>query len=102
MTIHLCAACAKPVKGGIALGSTLLCRQCEPEVSLEIDRLRTEGKPVNASHIAHRIYKETHSGGNYQLRDIPEDLWNKAKHRAVDDGDSLREVVLKSLHAYLK
>ena len=84
------------------MGGTLLCRQCEPEISAEIDRLRAAGKPVNVAHIAHRIYKETHGGGNYLLRDVPEDLWQKAKHRAVDDGDSLRDVVLKSLHAYLK
>jgi len=98
----LCAACGKPVKGGIGMGGTLLCRQCEPEISAEIEKLRSQGKPVNVAHIAHRIYKETHSGGNYLLRDIPEDLWLKAKHRAVDDGDSLRDLVLKALHAYLK
>lgn len=84
------------------MGGTLLCRQCEPEISAEIDKLRSQGKPVNVAHIAHRIYKETHSGGNYLLRDVPDDLWQKAKHRAVDDGDSLRDLVLKALHAYLK
>lgn len=88
--------------GGIGMGGTLLCRQCEPEISAEIDKLRSQGKPVNVAHIAHRIYKETHSGGNYLLRDVPDDLWQKAKHRAVDDGDSLRDLVLKALHAYLK
>lgn len=98
----LCAACGKMVKDGIGMGGTLLCRQCEPEISIEVKRLHNEGKPVNVAHIAHRIYKETHSGGNYLLRDVPEDLWNKAKHRAVDDGDSLRDLVLKSLHTYLK
>ena len=84
------------------MGATLLCRQCEPEISAEIQKLRAQGKPVNVAHIAHRIYKVTHSGGNYLLRDVPEELWQKAKHRAVDDGDSLRDLVLKALHAYLK
>ena len=84
------------------MGGTLLCHQCEPEISAGIQSLRSEGKPVNVAHIAHRIYKETHSGGNYLLRDVPEDLWQKAKHRAVDDGDSLRDLVLKALYAYLK
>jgi hypothetical protein len=83
------------------MGGTLLCRQCEPQISAEIEKLRALGKPVNVAHIAHRIYKETHSGGNYLLRDVPEDLWQKAKHRAVDDGDSLRDLVLKALYAYL-
>jgi hypothetical protein len=83
------------------LGGTLICRQCEPEVSAEISSIRAQGKPVNAAHIAHRIYKETHSGGNYLIRDIPTDLWDRAKHRAVDDGVSLRELVLLALASYL-
>lgn len=98
----LCAACGSVVKGGVSLGGVLLCRQCEPTISAEVMATRETGKPVNVGHIAHRIYKETHSGGNYLLRDVPEDLWQKAKHRAVDDGDSLRDLVLKALHAYLK
>jgi hypothetical protein len=46
--------------------------------------------------------KITETIGDYLLRDVPEDLWQKAKHRAVDDGDSLRDLVLKALHSYLK
>jgi len=80
----------------------LICRQCDPDIRVEMDRLRSEGKPVNALHIAKRIFRETHSGGNYLLRDLPQDLLTKAKHRAVDDGDSLRDVILKALHTYLK
>lgn len=100
--MELCAACGKQVKGDISLGGPLLCRQCEPVVSAEIANLRAAGKPVNAAHIAHRIYKATNSGGDYLLRDIPQDLWDRAKHRAVDDGGSLRDIVLKALHSYLK
>ena len=37
----------------------------------------------------------------YPLRDIPTDLWNAAKHRAVDEGLSLRELILKALGEYL-
>jgi hypothetical protein len=47
------------------------------------------------------MFRETHSAGAYLLRDIPQDLWDKAKHKAVGDG-SLREVVLNALRAYLK
>lgn len=91
-----------PRKGrGIVMGGTLLCRQCEPIVAAEVDNLRSQGKPVYVAHIAHRIYKETYSGGNYLLRDVPEELWRKAKHRAADDDDSLRDVLLKALIAYL-
>jgi len=100
--MNLCDACGKPVKGGIGMGGALLCRDCEPEIRIEMDRLRTAGKPVNVLHIAKRIYRETHSEGNYLLRDLPDDLWQKAKHRAVDDGDSLRDLILKALYAYLK
>lgn len=99
--MNLCDACGKPLKGGIGMGAAMLCRDCEPEIRAEMDQLRAAGKPVNVLHIAKRIYRETHSGGNYLLRDLPEDLWQRVKHRAVDDGDSLRDLILKALHAYL-
>jgi len=67
----------------------------------EIERLREEGKPTDALTIARQIFRETHSASSYLLRDIPEQLWTAAKHRAVDEGLSLRELLLKALQAYL-
>ena len=84
------------------MGGTLLCRQCEPDVREIMDMHRAAGKPVNVGHIANKLYKETHSAGNYLLRDIPEDLWQRAKHRAVDDGHSLREMILLAIESYLR
>jgi len=37
----------------------------------------------------------------YLLRDIPDELWNRAKHRAVDDGVSLRDLILSAVESYL-
>lgn len=99
--MKLCDACNKPVIGGVGIGGARLCRNCAPDVKAEIDKLRSQGKPVNAIQIAKRILRETHAGGNYLLRDIPDELWQKAKHRSVDDGDSLRELILNALYAYL-
>jgi len=98
--MKLCDACGSP-KAYIGIGGAFLCRDCEPIIRIEMDMLRAAGKPVNVLHIAKRIYRETHDAGNYLLRDIPDDLWNKAKHRAVDDGDSLRDLILKAIHRYL-
>jgi hypothetical protein len=39
---------------------------------------------------------------NYLLRNIPVELWDRAKHRAVDDGISLRELILRAIENYLK
>ena len=39
---------------------------------------------------------------NFLIRNIPPDLWQRAKHRAVDDNCTLRELVLAALEAYLK
>ena len=100
--MNLCEACGKPVKAGVYIGGALVCSSCAVEVSDEIDRRRDEGLPVNALQIAKKIFRETYSAGNYPLRDIPQDLWTRAKHRAVDDGDSLRDLILKALHAYLR
>ena len=97
-----CDACGKPLKGGIGMGGAMLCRPCYEDVRIEMDRLRSAGEPVNAMGIARRIFRETHSAGSYLLRDIPEELWNRAKHRAIDDGDSLRDLILKAVESYLK
>lgn len=99
--MKLCDACGNP-KASIGMGGAILCRDCEPDIRVEMDALRQAGKPVNVLHIAKRIFRETHDAGNYLLRDIPDDLWVKAKHRAVDDGSSLRDLVLKAIHTYLK
>jgi len=96
-----CDACAKPLQGGTGIGGAMLCRICAENVRIEIDRLRAEGKSVNAMGIARRLFRETYSAGNYLLRDIPEDLWTAARHKAVDEKSSLRDLVLKSLRSYL-
>ena len=96
-----CNAWGKPLKGGIGMGGAMFCRPCAEDVRQEIEALRAEGKPVNALAIGRRIFRETHSVSGYLLRDIPEDLWNQAKHQAVDDGISLREMILEALRAYL-
>lgn len=98
---HLCDACGKPVKGGIGIGGAILCRQCAEDVRIEIDARRTQGKQVNAMGIARRMYRETYSAGNYLLRDIPKELWDKAKHRAIDDNVSVRDIILLALQKYL-
>jgi len=98
---NLCAACGTQKNSCICMGGTFVCRECEPEISAEIEKLRSEGRTVNVAHIAHRIYRATHSGGDYFLRNIPTDLWLRAKHRAIDDGYSLRDLILMALYAYL-
>lgn len=44
----------------------------------------------------------TDKTSNYLLRNIPQELWDRAKHRAIDDGDSLRDLVLKAINGYLQ
>lgn len=100
--MRLCDACGKPIRGGYGIGGALVCRDCDPQLTEEIRRQRDAGQPVNARHIARQIYRETHDAGNYLFREIPDELWRKAKHRAADDDDSLRDLLLKALHTYLK
>jgi hypothetical protein len=99
--MKLCDMCGRTLQGGYGIGGAMVCRECEPELTAEIEATRSSGKPVNAMHIARRIYKETHSGGNYMLRDVPEDLMARAKHRAVDDKCSVRDVILRAMAGYL-
>jgi hypothetical protein len=97
----LCDACGSP-KAFIGMGSAMLCRSCEPEIRIEIDKLRAEGKPVNVIHIARRIYKATFSGGDYLLRDVPAELWQRAEHLAIDKSMSMRDLVLAAVIKYLE
>ena len=99
--MRTCDACGKPIDSGVVIGGATVCRSCEPEVKAEIDRLQAEGKPVNAIAIARSIFRETHSAGNYLLRDIPEELWTVAKHKAVDKGMNLRELILDAVREYV-
>ena len=95
-----CDACGeKP--GMIGMGGALLCRTCAKDVRVEMDALRAQGKQVNVMGIARRIYRETHSAGNYILRDIPEELKTKAQHAALDAGTSLREWILEAMREKL-
>jgi len=36
------------------------------------------------------------------LRGVPVDLWNKLKHRAIDEGVPLRELIIRALKAYVE
>lgn len=83
------------------MGGATICRTCEPVINAKIDWLRTEGKPVSAIAIARKMFRETYSAGNYLLRDIPEELWNQAKHKAIDKGMDLRELILDAIREYV-
>ena len=98
----ICDACGKQTNSVTGVGRAILCRTCFPDVLAEVERRREAGKPTDALTIARQIFRETHSAGSYLLRDIPEQLWITAKHRAVDEGLSLRELILKALQEYLK
>ena len=99
--MRTCDACGKPIDSGVVIGGATVSRSCEPEVKAEIDRLQAAGKPVSAIAIARKMLRETCSAGNYLLRDIPEELWTAAKHKAVDKGMDLRELILDAIRKYI-
>jgi hypothetical protein len=82
------------------MGGASLCRTCAADLKPEIQRLHAESKPVNVLSMARKIFRETNNKA-YLLRDIPEELWTRAKHRAVDDGMSLRDLIFAALESYL-
>jgi len=100
--MRLCDICGKPLQGGYGRDGAIVCRDCEPVLNAEIEKLREQGKPVNALHIARRIYRETYSGGDYLLRDVPANLMTRAKHRAIDDGCSVRTMLIRALTEYVE
>lgn len=94
-----CAVCGTN-KRIIALGGVMLCQEHYAAVSEIIDTLRTAGEPVDVTRIAYRMRKEL--DGDYLLRDIPRELWQRAKHYAVDHNMSLRQLIITALEAYIK
>ena len=99
--MKICDMCGRPLAGGYSRGGALVCRDCEPELARRIDEARAEGRVVNAMHIAKKIFRESNSVDRYLLRDIPKDLWIAAKHRAIDDDISLRDLILIALREYV-
>lgn len=97
-----CTVCQKEIPGGVIIGGIVVCRQCEPELISRIDKARASGQSrVSAAGIAREIYNERFAGSDYLLRTPPKDLMDAVKHRAVDDGDSIREIIIAALRAYV-
>jgi hypothetical protein len=101
MRTQKCEACGTTQNIGGILGGVTLCKPHYANIQVEVQELRAQGKQVNIAGIARKMYREQHSTSNYILRDVPSNLWNKAKHKAIDDGVSLREIVLIALEKYL-
>ena len=91
-----CEACGTTKNIFGSLGGALLCKEHYADISAQVDTLRAEGKQVNVMGIARGMFREQFSTGNYILRDIPSDLWERAKTRSFEDGVSLREIILQS------
>jgi len=100
--MRTCDVCGKPIQGKRVVGNAIVCRTCKPDLQAEIEKELMKGNSVNAIRVAKRMFRENYSDGEYLLRDLPTELWKKAKHRAVDDGDSLRDLILRALYSYLK
>jgi hypothetical protein len=65
------------------------------EVREEIDRLRADGKPVDAARIALQLRKALEQ--DYLLRGVPDDIWRKAKSIAALRGTTVRELIIQAL-----
>lgn len=96
-----CDACGKVAKPGVFRGLAYLCKSCSVDIQLEVEDLWSKGKPVDVLRIAKRIFRENNCAGQYVLRDIPEELWDRAKEQATDEGKSMREFILSSMEAYI-
>lgn len=97
-----CEACGTTKNVTGSLGGVILCKVHMDDIDAEVTALRAEGKQVNVMGIARRMFREQYSTGNYILRDIPAELWDRAKQRAFDDGVSLRELILEAVDKHLK
>jgi len=98
----ICAACGRKTPVIVGIKGVVICQSCEPEVKSRMEELRDTNKPVNVGHIARKIFREAKDPGSFMIRDIPKDLWDKAKHKAIDEGCTLREIVLSAVSDYVE
>lgn len=96
-----CEACGTTKNVYGSLGGVMLCKEHYADIVAKVDAIRAEGGQVNVMGIARQMFREQYSTGDYILRDIPKELWDRAKHRAVDEGVSLRELILMAVGEYL-
>jgi hypothetical protein len=67
-----------------------------------MDRLRAEGKRVSVPAIAREMYRASHPMANdYLLRKVPQELMDAAKHRAIDEHTTLRQLIIDALAQYV-
>jgi hypothetical protein len=85
----------------VGMGGVLICRACDPIIRERMAALRAEGKSVDVSRIARDLYREQFAGGDYLLREPPKDLMDAIKHRAVDESDNIRGIIIKALRAHV-
>lgn len=85
----------------MSMGGATLCRPHSADVQAEIDALRAQGKQVNALGIARRMYRELNDTNNYMLRDLPAEMMRDMKQYALDNGGSVRDVILVAVAQFL-
>ena len=60
-------------------------------------RENSRNKRITGGDKMKKICDESGSPRAYQLRDIPEKLWDRVKHKAIDEKRSIRELILDRL-----
>lgn len=56
-----CQGCGKETDLVMGLGPVLLCRdECYPDIAIEVEELRTQGKPVDVTLLVRRRYNRLH------------------------------------------
>ena len=85
----------------VSIGGAALCRLHSADVQAEVDALRSQGRQVNALGIARRMYREANDASNYMLRDLPAEMMREMKQYALDNGGSVRDVILVAVAQFL-
>ena len=96
-----CEVCGAKASESFSYDRIPLCVQCYIDAELEAKRREEQGRRVNIRSIVRDLLRERNCAGDYLLRDTPRDLWDSARHWAVDNNISLRSMILLSLREFL-
>lgn len=95
-----CDACGEQL-GAIDMGNAILCCTCAEKVRVEVEKIRAQGRQVNALGIARRLFRENHGARNYTLRDVPADVYEQAQELAHQQKITLREWIIEAMREKL-
>jgi hypothetical protein len=85
----------------MVIGGSPLCPDCSNDAVKIINRKRELGQQVNPSGTVRQLYRERNKTRNKILRDIPANICDGLRDKAISGKTTERSLILDALNKYL-